>query len=173
MKRKERELQMTGSDQNLDIGIRVAPARFTACVHHVGPYVGNLTLFEGLFARLQGWAAPLGLITPSTERIAAFHNDAKATPPEKQRMSVCLTVPAETHPEEGIDILEFPAGTYAVASGIASFDQHAAAWWELMAWWLPHSGWHHDGTLTFEVLLGDTSDLSKPHRLELWVPVQQ
>ena len=42
-----------------------------------------------------------------------------------------------------------------------------------MAWWLPRSGWHHDGNLTFEVLLDDTSILSKPHRLELWVPVQQ
>lgn len=166
-------MQMTGSDLALDIAIRKAPARFMACVHHVGPYVGNLPLFEGLFARLQGWATPLGLITPNTERIAAFHNNTKSTPPEKQRMSVCLTVPAETHPEEGIELLEFPAGTYAVASGTACFDQHAAAWWELMAWWLPRSGWHHDGTPTFEVFLDGTSDLSKLHRIELWVPVQQ
>jgi hypothetical protein len=33
-----------------------------AYVRHIGPYKGDAALFEGLFAKLCGWASPRGLI---------------------------------------------------------------------------------------------------------------
>lgn len=163
---------MTANGLNLDIGIRKAPARFLACVHHTGPFVGNSMLFEGLFARLLAWASPRGLIGPTMERIAIFHDDPGLTPPEELRLTVCLTVPAGTLPEDEIDTIEIPAGDYAVASGIIGFDQHLTAWWELLGNWLPHSGWKPNGIVTFEVIRNVSSTLLGTHHVELWAPVQ-
>lgn len=163
---------MTENGMNLDIGIREVPARFLACVHHTGPFVGNSMLFEGLFARVLGWAGARSLIHPVMERIAVFHNDPELTPPEELRMSVGITVPPDVLPEDSVDILEIPAGAYAVASGVVRFDQHNAAWWELMGEWLPCSGWCLRNESNFEVIRNVSSTLLGSHHIELWVPVQ-
>lgn len=165
------ETEMTRDGLNLDIGIRMAGARRLACLHHQGPYAGDVALFEGLFDRVKEWAAPLGLVGPEQERIAVFHNDPEITPPDLLRMSVGLTVPEATPTQDGIELLWIPEGTYAVAAGWMHFGRHAQAWWILMAEWLPRSGWKPAAGCPFEVVREAPFDHDGMHHAEIWVPV--
>ena len=164
---------MQTDDLGLDIGIRKTERRHVACLHHVGPFIGSTMLFEGLFAQLLSWAVSRGLFVPGVERIAAFHTDPHSTPSQEQRISVCLPVPEGTLAEDGVEILEIPAGHYAVASGKLRFEQHAAAWWELRGSWIPQSGWRFREGFPFEVVRNVPSGLRDLHSIELWVPVRK
>ncbi|MEN9354444.1 MAG: hypothetical protein RL318_1769 [Fibrobacterota bacterium] len=162
---------MARNGLNMDIGVRVAPERRLACVHHRGPYVGNVELFEGLFARVKEWAAPLGLVGPEQERIAVFHNDPEITPPDLLQMSVGIVIPEEMPVQEGIEVFVLPEGTYAVATGSIHIERHGQAWWLLMGEWLPRSGWKPAPASSFEVVRQAPSDHDGMHHVELWVPV--
>lgn len=163
---------MAANDLNLDIGIHKVPDRHMICIHHYGPYAGNSELFAQLFARIFAWAGPRNLITPSTECIAFFHNDPEITDPEKLRMSIGLTVPPQTSTEGEVESFIVPAGNYAVATGKMRSGNHATAWWELMAEWLPRSGWRPSDAFTFEVIRSFPSSTEDVHHVELWAPVQ-
>jgi len=156
---------------DLDIGVRMSAARHLACLHHRGPYIGDVLLFEGLFDRLKGWAGSRGLVGPQPQRIVVLHNDPEITHPDELRMSAGLPVPEGTPLQEGIEALEIPAGTYAVAAGRMHFDGHAEAWWILMGEWLPRSGWKPAPGCPFEVIHEAPSEHDGMHLVELWVPV--
>lgn len=162
---------MTRRSLDLDIGVRMSAVRHLACLHHRGPYAGDALLFEGLFDRLKGWAGPRGLIGAQAQRIAVFHNDPEITPPDDLRMSLGLSIPAGTLLRDGIEALEIPAGTYAVAVGRMHFGRHGEAWWLLMGEWLPRSGWKPAAGSSFEVIHEAPSEDDGMHQVELWVPV--
>jgi len=162
---------MATDSLDLDIGVRVSAARHLACLQHRGPYMGDVVLFEGLFARLEDWVDSQGLVGAQQDRVAVFHNDPELTPPDKLRMSVGLSVPEGTPMRDGFVALSIPAGTYAVATGRMHFARHAQAWWILMGEWLPHSGWKPAAGCSFEVVNQAPADLDGMHHAELWVPV--
>jgi len=162
---------MARKSLEFDICVRKSAVRHLACLHHRGPYIGDVHLFEGLFDRLLGWAGPRGLSGAQPHRVAVFHNDPEITPPDELQMSVGLSVPAGTPLQDGIEALEIPAGTCAVAVGRMRFDRHGEAWWLLMGEWLPRSGWKPAAGCSFEVIHEAPSEEDGMHQVELWVPV--
>lgn len=170
----ERERRQTMTDKlEIAIEVRDASARTLAYVRHIGPYAGDAALFQRLFGKVFTWAGPRGFVRPDTEVLSIYHDNPEITPPERLRISVGLTVPAGTAADGEIGICEIPAGNYAVATCALRPDQYAAAWDELMAGWLPESGWQPDDRPCFEVMKNDPSkDPDGLHRVEIWEPVR-
>ena len=169
---RERRQKMTDKLE-IAIEVRQAAARTLAYVRHIGPYAGDAALFQRLFGKVFAWAGPRGLMGPDAEVLSIYHDNPEITPPEHLRISVGLTVPAGTAAAGEIGICEIPAGNYAVATCVLRPDQYAAAWDELMAGWLPESGWQPDERPCFEVMKNDPSkDPENLHRVEIWEPVR-
>jgi AraC family transcriptional regulator len=135
------------------------PAFTVAYVRHVGPYAGDGGLFDRLFGRLGQWAGPRGLIGKDTRWLAIYHDDPHVTPPEKLRLSACLTVPPGTAGERDVSCMEIPAGRCAVArfsiDPKATPSEYGAAWSWLMGEWMPASGYQPDDRPCYEVYLSD------------------
>lgn len=143
-----------------------------AYVRHVGPYAGDAKLFERLFGALCQWAGPRGLIGPTSKFLTIYHDNPEVTAPEKLRISVCVTVPAETQGSGEVGILTIPAGKYAVARFELDPSEYGAAWTWLMGTWLPSSGYQPDDRPCFEVMLNDPHQHPEgKHRVEIWEPV--
>jgi AraC family transcriptional regulator len=140
------------------IAVEELPAFTVAYVRHVGPYAGNAGLFAGLFGRLGQWAGPRGLVRKDTRWLAIYHDDPEITPPEKLRLSACITVPAGTQGERDVSVMEIPAGKCAVARYSLQKHEYAAAWNWLMGEWLPASGYQPDDRPCYEVYLSQPED---------------
>ncbi len=122
-----------------------------AYVRHVGPYAGNPELFQRLFGRLNQWAGPRGLLGPDTLSLAIYHDDPDITPPEKLRLSCCVSVPEGTVGERDVSVMEIPAGRSAVARfTIREPSDWGAIWNWLMGEWMPQSGYQPDDRPCYE-----------------------
>ena len=151
---------MNGKARKEADSIRVdeLPAFTVAYVRHVGPYAGDEGLFARLFGRLGQWAGPRGLIGADTRWLAIYHDDPEITPPEKLRVSACLSVPAGTQGERDVSVMEIPGGRSAVARFSLGKNEYAAAWNWLMGEWLPASGFQPDDRPCYEVYRSEPQD---------------
>jgi AraC family transcriptional regulator len=140
------------------IRVEELPAFTVAYVRHVGPYQEDPGLFGRLFGRLGQWAGPRGLIGKDTRWLAMFHDDPEVTPPEKLRVSACLSVPAGTPGERDVNVMELPAGKCAVARFSIQGKEWSAAWNWLMGEWLPASGYQPDDRPCYEVYLSQPGE---------------
>jgi AraC family transcriptional regulator len=110
------------------------PKRKLAYVRHVGPFMGNEELFENLFKEVMEWAGPEGHMTiPDMEAISIYHDDPETVPQGKQRISVGFTVPISIeHATGNIQIMEIPAGKYALGHFSIKPNEYGEAWEEMM-----------------------------------------
>ena len=109
------------------------PKRTLAYIRHTGPYMGDTALFERLFKQVMAWVAPKGLLQgPDNEAMTIYHDHPDYVPVEKQRISVGFTVPEGTEGEGDIQIMELPAGRYAVGTFEILPDQYGLAWGQMM-----------------------------------------
>jgi AraC family transcriptional regulator len=107
------------------------PVRQLAYVRHVGPYMGNTTLFEKLFNQVIGWLQAKDLMRPDMESISVYHDDPETVPMEKHRISVGFTVPVGTKGEGPVEMMELPAGKYIVGSFEIDASEYGQAWEDL------------------------------------------
>ncbi len=161
------------NEVRISVEIRELPATPIAYVRNIGPYAGDSALFGRLFGKLFAWAGPRGLIAQAAKTVTIYHDNPDVTPPDKQRISVGISVPAGTPVEGEIGTMDIPAGKYAVATCAIRPEQFGAAWEALMGGWFPSSGWQPDDRPCFECYLNDPGkDPEGLHRLELWEPVK-
>lgn len=161
------------NEVQITVEIRELPPTPIAYVRNIGPYAGDPALFGRLFGKLFAWAGPRGLLLPEAKTVTIYHDNPDVTPPEKQRISVGISVPAGTPVEGEIGAMDIPAGKYAVATCAIRSEQFGAAWEALMGGWFPSSGWQPDDRPCFECYLNDPEkDPEGLHRLELWEPVR-
>jgi AraC family transcriptional regulator len=127
------------------------PEMTVAYVRHTGPYAGDELLFQRLFTTLHTWAGPRGLVKRGeTEEMVIYHDDPDSVPPEKQRLSCCIPVPADTEVGGEIGKLTMPAGTYAECRFEVDATQFGGAWNWVFGVWLPESGYLPDDRLCYE-----------------------
>ncbi|OPZ70801.1 MAG: DNA gyrase inhibitor [Verrucomicrobia bacterium ADurb.Bin474] len=144
-------------NQNLlTVEVRELPERHLAYVRHIGPYVGDETLFKRLFEQICLWAGARSLINGNSEFFAVYHDDPEITKDEKLRVSVGVTVPEGTRGDSKVSVMRLDGGRYAVAHcRIAKSGEFLSAWKALCGEWLPQSGFQPDDRLCFEQYLND------------------
>ncbi|MEL6590567.1 MAG: AraC family transcriptional regulator, partial [Bacteroidota bacterium] len=99
------------------VEVQDLPAMEIAYVRHLGPYNGRSELFASLMNQLIQWGAPRGLVNfPQTQMMSIYHDDPSITDESQLRLTVGMTVPAETKAEGEIGRMVTLAGKYAVAN---------------------------------------------------------
>lgn len=156
-----------------DFSVQSLDALHVAYVRHIGPYAGDEALFKGLFGRLARWAGPRRLMGPNAQWLTLYHDDPSITDEKSLRISVCLTVPADTAAEGEIGRMTIPGGHYAVGRFEIATDQFAGAWEAMCADYLPESGWQPADGAPFERCLNDPDAHPKhKHLVEICIPVK-
>jgi AraC family transcriptional regulator len=142
--------------QPLGLEIRDLEAITVAYLRHVGPYVGDSTLFQRLFGELFRWAGPRGLVpSPTARLLTVAHDNPHITVPDKLRLSVGLTVPAGTETSPPVALMTLPAGRYACARFELLPSEFPAAWNHVCGEWLPGSGYQLGELPCYEIYLDE------------------
>jgi AraC family transcriptional regulator len=159
---------------NASVEVKELPEYSAAYIRHVGPYMGNSELFGRLFGQLMAWAGPRGLMGPDTRIFSLYEDNPGITDEEKLRMSVCISVPADTKVEGEIGKRAIAGGKYAVGHfELLSPDQYADAWTSIYSGWFPESGFQPDDGPPLEFYLSDPGDDPEGRiTVEIAVPVK-
>jgi len=143
--------KMNMSDYSTQVTVRNLEEMTLAYVRYIGPYAGNEDLFKNLFDRLYSWAGPRGLADdPNAKCLIIYHDNPEITEEEKLRVSVCLSVPADTPVDGEIGKMTIPAGKYAMARYELTSEEYGKAWDWVYSQWLPQSGYEPDDRPCFE-----------------------
>lgn len=157
-----------------DVEVKEMPEMNVAYVRHVGPYKSDGALFESLFQKLMGWAAPRGLLRfPETRMLSVYHDDPNITDESQLRTSICITVPPDTGVDGEIGSMTVPGGKYAVARFEILEDQYEQAWTAVMGDWLPQSGLQPDDGVCYEIYNNNPNEHpEKKHIVDICIPVK-
>ena len=143
-------------NMNRVVEVKELPEITLAYVRYVGPYKGDGQLFERLFNKLFQWAGSRNLLRfPDTKTIIIYHDNPDITDESKLRVSVCVSVPADTAVDGEIGKMILPAGKYAMARFELSDDEYQEAWDWVYGTWLPESGYQPDDRPCFEMYYND------------------
>jgi AraC family transcriptional regulator len=158
----------------LSIAVLDLEAKTLAYLRHVGPYAGDSGLFERLWGQFFQWAGPRELLgRPGAERICIYHDNPDITEQHKLRISLGITVEPATQTSPPINVLDIPAGKYAVARFAIDPKDYAGAWTYVMGVWMPESGYQPDDRPCYECYLNDPkSHPEGKHIVELRVGVK-
>lgn len=141
---------------NRVVEVKELPETTLAYVRYVGPYKGDSQLFERLFNKIFQWAGSRNLLRfPETKTIIIYHDNPDITDESKLRVSVCVSVPADTAVDGEIGKMVLPAGKYAMARFELSDDEYQEAWDWVYSTWLPESGYQPDDRPCFEMYHND------------------
>ena len=142
----------TNMKLNKSVEVKELPKMTVAYIRHTGPYKGDEKLFENLWNKLFAWAGPRGLIGGvGFQSLIIYHDDPNVTLEDKLRMSVCITVPAETKTEGEIGKMEILPAKYVVARFEVDATEFQEAWSWVYGEWLPSSGYQPDDKPCFEM----------------------
>lgn len=140
-------------------------------VRHIGPYKGDVKLFERLFEKLFKWAGPRGLTSQKDlKTIIVYHDDPEVAKPEDLRISVCMTAPALTEVDGEVGKMEIAGGEYLVARFEIKSNEFQYAWNWIFSEWMPSSGYQCDDNPCFEMYTEECAgDICK---VDICVPVK-
>jgi AraC family transcriptional regulator len=157
----------------MSIQVREQPSYHVAYMRYVGPF-GPRGIPE-LWARLHEWTAAHGLRGPTRTTLGIAYDDPSITAPDKTRYDACVVVPRDFEPDRLVEVMDVPAGTYAVADFVGSAHEIVAAWNAVFAGWLPTSGYEPDDRPCYELYRGDpTVDARRrTFRCDLCLPVRR
>jgi AraC family transcriptional regulator len=153
------------------VEVKDFPETAVAYVRYIGPYKGDAKLFEGLFGKLMSWAGPRGLVVPDAKSLIIYHDNPDITDESKLRVSVCLTVPADTKTDGEIGKMTIEKGRYAFARFSLTPADYGAAWNWVFGTWLPSSGYQCDDRPCFELYHGHEGEGGRME-VDICVPVR-
>jgi AraC family transcriptional regulator len=172
---KGRDLINHQNEKNMEVKIQDFSEIAVAYIRHIGKFKGDSSLFGSAFEKLCSWAYPNGLINEKTLFLAAYYDDPKVTSEDKMRIDICMSIPADAEPSNGIGKTVFSAGKYAVsrieAKDTADFEK---GWNELYRNWLLGSGHEPDNNRPcLEIYRNDPKkDKSGKYIVDICVPIK-
>lgn len=159
--------------QTRTVEVKEIPEWTVAYVRYVGPYAGDGNLFQSLNDKLYKWAGARGLIRfPETQCLTIYHDSPEITEEEKLRVSVCLTVPADTQVDGDIGKMTLSPGKYACARFHLGAEDYSEAWDWVYRCWLPESGYTPDDKPCFEWYHGTGPDEEGKSTVDICIPVK-
>lgn len=149
----------TNMKLNKSVEVKELPKMTVAYIRHIGPYKGDDKLFESIWNKLFSWAGPRGLIGGKDfKSLVIYHDDPNVTIEDKLRMSVCITVPADTKVEGEVGKMEIEAARYVIARFEVTASDFQAAWDWVYGQWFPSSGYQPDDKPCFEMYPEEPKD---------------
>lgn len=144
---------------NKSVEVVELPKMTVAYIRHIGPYKGDDKLFEGIWNRLFAWAGPRSLLGGKDfKSLVVYHDDPNVTMEDKLRMSVCITVPAETKVDGEIGKMEIETARYVIARFELTAQDFQQAWDWVYGQWFPTSGYQPDDKPCFEMYPEEPKD---------------
>src|SRR5260370_17022265 len=80
-----------------------------------------------------------GLLGPNMKLLGIVHDDPDVTPPDKVRYEAAVTVSGVVQPEGEFGVMEFPAGSYGVATHKGPYEELGKAYQRIYGALLPNS----------------------------------
>ena len=157
------------------VAVEELPARRVAYVEQVGNFQNNPGIYDVLLQKLLDWALPEKLwdFPRKTLIVCIYPDDPSSTPPERQRLWLGITIPADAQPPAHLRTLDLPAGPHAVGRFAITSDQFGPAWGYLYGEWMAQSGYAPAG-LAYELQKNDSSeDPDQKHLVDVCIPVQR
>lgn len=172
--RRKMMKQKKTTGRKLDVRVEEMPEIPVAYVRHIGPYKGDVNLFDRLFSQLFKWAGARDLLNmPETRVLAVYHDNPEITDDDKLRLSVCISVPAGTKTDGEIGTMVIPGAKYALARFELGPDQYQEAWDALFGDWLPESGYQPADGLCYEWYHNDCREHpEKKSIVDICIPVK-
>lgn len=148
------------------------PARRVAYLRRVGPY-GAHGIPE-LWNELETWVQAHDLGGEDTIKLGIAHDDPSVTAPEKCRYDAGVVVPSNFRESGSVNVMDVPAGRYAVTEFVGTAAEIQDAWDRVFATWLPRSGYQPDDRPCLEVYRGNPMVAGRPgtFRCDLCLPVR-
>jgi len=164
----------TRKEDTMSVAVRTLPGYHVAYMRYVGPY-GDRGIPD-LWRRLRQWMGTRGLDPATTLRLGIGYDDAAITDPAKCSYDACAVVAADFAADRWVNLMDVPAGRFAVASFRGTAATIQAAWEQLFARWLPDSGCQPDDRAGLELYRGAPESASRRgrgvFRCELCLPVR-
>ena len=88
------------------------PPHHVAYMRYVGPY-GPHGIPE-LWSRLRTWMETRELPLETTVRLGVAYDDPRITAAEQCRYDACVVIPPDFPPDRWVNVMDIPAGRYAV-----------------------------------------------------------
>ncbi len=161
-------------NDSFTVDIVEIPGLHVAAIHHIGPYKGDVALFERLFSQLFAWAGARDLLQPETKVLAVYYGDPEVTDERQLSIRVCITVPEGTEGEGDVELMTIQGGRYAIAHFELDEDEYEAAWNALYGTWLPESGHQPDTARpAFELYRNDPREHPQhKHIVDIYLPLE-
>lgn len=131
---------------NTKIEIKQMPELNLIYCRHTGAFNKIGQAYENLFK----WAAPRGLVTPTTKTVTVYLDDPAITTIEKVRQDASIIVKGDVKVEGEIGKSTVPAGKYAVGHFEIKETEFEEAW-NTMCSWLTESGYQPGDGSTYEL----------------------
>lgn len=126
-----------------------------AYVRNVGPYKGDDTLFDQLYAQLFHWAVPHGFVHEKTFTLNIYHDNPVITDRHKLRVMVAIPVESAARRTGSIGVTRIAGGKYGVCRFLLKNSEFMEAWDWMFSVWLNNSGYAKDDRDTFERCRGE------------------
>jgi AraC family transcriptional regulator len=144
-----------------------------AYIRNVGPYQGDDTLFDKLYAQLSQWAVPRGYINDDTFTLNIYHDNPEITENQKLRVMVAIPVEDSVHQSGSVGVTKIPGGKYGICRFLLKKNEFTEAWDWMFSAWLNNSGYERDDREAFERCLGDNYiDGERFFDVDICIPVK-
>ena len=156
-------------NQAMDLTIKEQPELRVGTVRHIGPYERIPRAFERLGSLMSKSAArPAG-----AELLALYYDDPETTAADRLRSDAALSFPGGAEVPAGLIERRVPAGRYASAVHVGSYEHLPKAWAGLKKE-IAARGLRASGGVSYELYLNDpTSVASNELRTELFAPLEK
>lgn len=153
----------------MEIEIKNLPKMRVAGFRHVGPY----NEIGAAFGRLGEWVGKTGIQPKGM--IGIYHDDPMEVAPERLRSDALAVVDdAFTTTDEGVQVYDIDANTYAAYTYRGDYSGLPAAWGRFMGEWFPSSGQQFGRGSFMEWYLDDCSVVpAEECRTVLYAPVKR
>lgn len=149
----------TKMEINKGVEVKKWPEMTVAYIRSMGAYDGNHALYQSHQDKLFAWAGARNLLGGKDFKyLTLYHDNPKVALSDNLRMSLCITVPAETKVEGEIGKMIIEAATYAICHFELTQLDFQTAWNWVYGQWLPHSGYQPDDKPYFENYLAPPKD---------------
>jgi AraC family transcriptional regulator len=152
----------------MQVEVRELPPRRAVCMAHSGPYF----MIGQTFDRLMRWMREQDV--PFGPQVALYYDDPDTTPASELHADAGVLVPDDfVCTDPAVHSLAIAGGLYAVGTHVGPYDGLPHAWSDLLAKWLPASGYTFGDAPGYELYINNcTEGAPDALRTEICVPVR-